>query len=61
VEPKERKPFIDVIENVFSGVRVTTEDEGRNREVEPDFRPRPWLSVSDARVTLSDDSDDRKH
>ena len=39
-----RKPYIDVMENVFGGVRITTEKEPRARALEPDLRPRPWLT-----------------
>ena len=56
-----RKPYIDVIENVFGGVRITTEKEPRGRdENEPDLRPRPWLTgvtMSKVQVKLTRDED----
>ena len=39
-----RKPYIDVMENVFAGVRISTEDEVRGRMPESDIRARPWLA-----------------
>ena len=39
-----RKPYIDVMENVFGGVRISTDDEVRGRTREPEIRPRPWLA-----------------
>jgi hypothetical protein len=57
----QRKPYIDVMENVFGGVRVSTEDDRRVRVFEPDFRVRPWLAgltVSEVEVgRLGDDED----
>jgi hypothetical protein len=49
------------MENVFGGVRVSTEDDTRVRVFEPDFRARPWLAgltVSEVVVgRLRDDED----
>lgn len=47
------KAYIDVMQNVFGGVHITT-DEDVDRSDE-DFRPRPWLlgiSMSAVRVRL---------
>ena len=55
------KPYIDVMENVFGGVRISTDRDPRSRETEPDLKGRPWLtgvSMSEVQVTLSDDEDD---
>ncbi len=38
------KPFIDVIENVFGGVHISTDDETGGSVNEPDLRARPWLA-----------------
>jgi hypothetical protein len=60
-----RKPYIDVMENVFGGVRISTEDDRRRRVLEPAFRARPWLgglTVSEVEVGQSveeEDDDDR--
>ena len=48
-----KKPYIDVMENVFGGVRISTDKEPRSRGTEPDLRARPWLTgVSMSRVTV---------
>ena len=33
------KPYIDVMENVFGGVHISTDGEPKSREREPDLRP----------------------
>jgi hypothetical protein len=56
----EKKPYIDVMENVFGGVRISTDKEPRSRNEEPDLRGRPWLtgvSMSKVNVRLADDDD----
>ena len=56
-----RKPYIDVMENVFHGVRITTEKEPRAHAPEPDLRRRPWLTgvtMSDVQVKLTKDEDE---
>ena len=59
-----KKPDIDVMENVFGGVHISTEDEVRDRVPEPEIRPRPWLAgltLSAVQVTLAvDEEPDRK-
>jgi len=55
------KPFIDVMENVFAGVHISTDSDPRSREHESDLRGRPWLtgvSMSAVNVSLSDEEDD---
>ena len=55
------KPYIDVMENVFGGVHITTDSEPKLRERESDLRPRPWLtgvSMAQVSVKLSKDYDD---
>jgi hypothetical protein len=55
-----RKPYIDVMENVFGGIRITTEKEPRARSPEPDLRPRPWLTgvtMTEVNVKLTKDED----
>ena len=55
------KPYIDVMENVFGGVKISTDRDPRSAEPEPDLRPRPWLtgvSLSEVHVSLADDEDD---
>jgi hypothetical protein len=55
-----RKPDIDVMENVFGGVHISTEDEVRDRAPEPEIRPRPWLAgltLSTVHVTLARDEE----
>jgi hypothetical protein len=57
----KRKPIIDVMENVFGGVHITTEKEPRARSKEPDLRGRPWLTgveMSEVQVTLEKKEDD---
>jgi hypothetical protein len=56
-----RKPFIDVMENVFGGVRIMPEDEPVSRASGRDPRARPWLAgvtMSAVQVRLADGSDD---
>ena len=59
-----RKPYIDVMENVFGGVRISTDDDRRGRAMEPDIRARPWLAGLTMRSVdvrlLSDDESDRE-
>ena len=60
VSENDRKPFIDVMENVFGGVHILTDNDPRSREPEPDLRGRPWLtgvSMSEVNVSLSDDDE----
>jgi hypothetical protein len=55
------KTYIDVMENVFGGVRISTDKDPRSRDPEPDLRGRPWLtgvSMSEVNVTLADDDDE---
>lgn len=55
------KPYIDVMENVFGGVRISTDRDPRSRDPEPDLRGRPWLtgvSMSQVSVKLADDDDE---
>jgi hypothetical protein len=59
--PGHRKPYIDVMENVFGGVRISTEDDRRRRALDQDFRVHPWLAgltVSEVEVGPPDDEDD---
>jgi hypothetical protein len=56
----QKKQYIDVMENVFGGVRISTDKEPRSRDTEPDLRGRPWLtgvSMSRVRVRLAEDDD----
>ena len=58
---KRDKPYIDVMENVFGGVRISTDTEPRSHAPEPTLRPRPWLtgvSMSAVEVHVADDYDD---
>jgi hypothetical protein len=53
-----RKPFIDVMENVFGGVRIMPEDEPRSRAAGVALRSRPWLagvSMSEVHVQVAGD------
>ena len=55
------KPYIDVMENVFGGVRISPEDEPPAEVSGPDPRPRPWLtgvSMDAVEVTLADEDSD---
>jgi hypothetical protein len=55
------KPFIDVMENVFGGVRIMPEDEPRSRAAGVAIRSRPWLagvSMSEVHVRLAGDDDE---
>ena len=56
----QKKTYIDVMENVFGGVRISTDTEPRSHDTEPDLRGRPWLtgvSMSRVRVRLAEDDD----
>lgn len=60
MDPGRKKPDIDVMENVFGGVHISTEDEVRDHAPEPDIRPRPWLAgltLSAVQVTLEPDEE----
>ena len=61
---KPEKPYIDVMENVFGGVLISTDTEPRSHAPDPMLRPRPWLtgvSMSEVEVQVSDaDEDDRE-
>jgi hypothetical protein len=49
------------MENVFGGVRISTDKEPRSRASEPDLRGRAWLtgvSMSKVKVRLADDDED---
>jgi hypothetical protein len=55
------KTYIDVMENVFAGVRISPDDEPRSRVSRNDLRSRPWLTgvtLSSVHVTLTDDDDE---
>ena len=55
-----KKTYIDVVENVFAGVRISTDKDPRSRDWEPDLRGRPWLtgvSMSKVKVRLADDDE----
>jgi len=61
VTERRRKPYIDVMENVFGGVRITRANEPRARDAESDLRGRPWLAgveMSEVQVKLDEDEDD---
>jgi len=54
------KAYIDVMENVFGGVRISTDKDPRSRDPEPDLRGRPWLtgvSMSRVHVRLAEDDE----
>jgi hypothetical protein len=56
----QKKTYIDVMENVFGGVRISTDKEPRSPDIEPDLRGRPWLagvSMSRMKVRLAEDDD----
>jgi hypothetical protein len=58
-----KKLYIDVVQNVFGGVRISTEDEVRGGTSESDIGARPWLAgltVSAADVRLLDDEEPKK-
>ena len=51
-----------MMENVFGGVRITTEEEPPASNTEPDLRGRPWLTgvtMSAVQVSLDKDEDDK--
>ena len=55
----DRKTYIDMVENVFAGVRISPEDEPASR-VSEDIRGRPWLTgvtMSSVHVTLANEED----
>ena len=48
------------MENVFGGVRISTDKDPRSRDPEPELRGRPWLtgvSMSKVNVRLADDDE----
>jgi hypothetical protein len=48
------------MENVFGGVRISTDNDPRSADPEPDLRGRPWLtgvSMSHVNVRLADEDD----
>jgi hypothetical protein len=56
-----RKPDIDVMENVFGGVRIMPDDEPQSRISDVEPRARPWLTgvtMSAGQVTLADETDE---
>jgi hypothetical protein len=56
-----KKTYTDVMENVFGGVRISTDKDPQSRDPEPDLRGRPWLtgvSMSKVSVTLAHDDDE---
>jgi hypothetical protein len=55
------KPYIDVMENVFGGVRISPANEPRGSAIQPDLRRRPWLTgvtMSSVHVRLAEDGED---
>jgi hypothetical protein len=61
VDPARKKPDIDVMENVFGGVHISTEDEVRDSAPEAEIRPRPWLAgltLSAVQVTLAPEDEE---
>jgi hypothetical protein len=57
----DRKTYIDVMENVFGGVRISPDDEPPSHGFRNDLRSRPWLTgvtMSSVHVTLADDDED---
>jgi hypothetical protein len=61
--PGYKKSYVDVMENVFGGVRISTDDEIRGRAGKANLRARPWLSgltMSAVRVRLTRDDEDEK-
>ena len=58
-----RKPYIDVMENVFGGVRISTDKDPQSRNPEVELRGRPWLtgvSMFEVNVSLADEDDEPK-
>jgi hypothetical protein len=58
--PSYKKPFIDMMENVFAGVHISTDDETAGRADDSEPGPRPWLSgltMSKVHVRLSRDDE----
>ena len=54
------KTYIDVMENVFGGVRISTDKDPRSRDPEKNLRSRPWLTgvaMSKVNVRLADDDE----
>jgi hypothetical protein len=57
----DRKTYIDVVENVFGGVRISPDDEPRSEVSRKDVRRRPWLTgvtMSEVHVTVADEEDE---
>ena len=57
----DRKTYIDVMENVFGGVRISPDDEPPSDVSRNDLRGRPWLTgvtMSSVHVTLADEDDE---
>jgi len=49
------------MENVFGGVRISTDKDPRSSQPERDLRGRPWLtgvSMAEVNVKLADEDDD---
>jgi hypothetical protein len=58
-----RKPYIDVMENVFGGVHLSPDDEPRSHVFRADLRSRPWLTgvtMSSVQVRLADEDDEER-
>ena len=56
----DRKTDIDIMQNVFGGVRISPEDEPPSPVVSKDIRGRPWLTgvtMSSVHVTLANEDD----
>jgi hypothetical protein len=54
------KTYIDVMENVFGGVRISSDDEPRSLAFRKDLRRWPWLTgvtMSSVHVTVTDDDE----
>ena len=55
-----KKTYIDVMENVFGGVRISTDKDPRSRDPEKNLRGRAWLTgvaMSKVNVRLADDDE----
>jgi len=62
----DKKAYIDVMEKVFGGVRISPDDEPRPDVSRSDLRSRPWLTgvtMSSVQVTLAEENekDDEEH
>jgi len=56
----KRKPYIDVMENVFGGVQITTDKEPRARTTTPDLRGRPLIGdVNLSSVQVKTEEEDK--